>query len=389
MASVNTWALAQSRDAAERLATARLDPETLGRELIAVTQRVIPFSGWCFAVADPETLLVSTAVAQNPVLTAVTKLVRYFELEYGDDVNRYRDLVGRRSPVGTLSSATDGDLRQSARWRELYEASGMGDELRAALVVDGRCWGYLELLRERDERPFSAEEAMFLLRFAPQVATSVRGALVADLSRTQVREHGAHRGPGTVILDQEFRPIASTPEADQWMALLRSTSDGNGIPVAVLQVAVRLRSLGRLRPLPGEEPRVRARAPTGDWITISASHLTGSALSGSTAVTLEGSGSGVADLALEAYGLTARERELAKLVLQGFSNLEIAKRLVLSPHTVGDHIKAILEKVGAHSKRELIAGLLRGATRQTADVGGSDRAGGLLPGGTRFRFTAD
>ena len=90
-------------------------------------------------------------------------------------------------------------------------------------------------------------------------------------------------------------------------------------------------------------------------------------------MTLEGSGSGVADLALEAYGLTARERELAKLVLQGFSNLEIAKRLVLSPHTVGDHIKAILEKVGAHSKRELIAGLLRGAIRQTADVGGSDR----------------
>jgi DNA-binding CsgD family transcriptional regulator len=125
--------------------------------------------------------------------------------------------------------------------------------------------------------------------------------------------------------------------------------------------------------LPGEEPRVRARAPTGDWITISASRLTGSALSGATAVTLEGSGSGVADLALEAYGLTARERELAKLVLQGFSNLEIAKRLVLSPHTVGDHIKAILEKVGAHSKRELIAGLLRGAIRQTADVGGSDR----------------
>ena len=90
-------------------------------------------------------------------------------------------------------------------------------------------------------------------------------------------------------------------------------------------------------------------------------------------MTLEGSGSGVADLALEAYGLTARERELAKLVLQGFSNLEIAKRLVLSPHTVGDHIKAILEKVGAHSKRELIAGLLRGAILQTADVGGSDR----------------
>ena len=68
-----------------------------------------------------------------------------------------------------------------------------------------------------------------------------------------------------------------------------------------------------------------------------------------------------------------QERELAKLVLEGLSNVEIAKRLFLSPHTVGDHIKAILEKVGTHSKRELIAGLLKGAVRQTADLSESER----------------
>jgi DNA-binding CsgD family transcriptional regulator len=272
--------------------------------------------------------------------------------------------------VRALSSVTEGDLRQSARWRELYETGGMGDELRAALVLDGRCWGYLELLRERDERAFSEEEAMFVLRFAPPVATSIRRVLVADLSRAQIHAQ-AHRGPGTVILDQDFRPIASTREADQWMALLRC--DANGIPTAVLAVAVRLRSLGLRSPLAREEARVRARAPTGEWVTVSASRLTGPALSGATAVTLEGSGSGVADLALEAYGLTARERELAKLVLEGLSNVEIAQRLFLSPYTVGDHVKAILEKVGTHSKRELIAGLLKGAVRQTADLGESER----------------
>jgi hypothetical protein len=99
-----------------------------------------------------------------------------------------------------------------------------------------------------------------------------------------------------VILDQGFRPIASTREADQWMALLRC--DANGIPTAVLAVAVRLRSLGRVRPLPGEAARVRARAPTGEWVTVSASRLAGPALPGATAVTLEGAGSGVTDLAL-------------------------------------------------------------------------------------------
>jgi hypothetical protein len=75
---MNSWALAQSRYAVEHLATARLDLETLGRELIAITRRVMPFSGWCFAVADPETLLVSTAAAENPAIT-LSDLSRYFE----------------------------------------------------------------------------------------------------------------------------------------------------------------------------------------------------------------------------------------------------------------------------------------------------------------------
>lgn len=360
---MNSWALARSHDAVERLASTRLDPGTLGRELASITRRIVPFSGWCLAVADPESLLVSSAVAENP---AIRNLGRFFELDYADDVNSYRRLVGRRSSVSVLSSATRGDLRQSARWRELYEASGMGDELRAALVLDGRCWGYLELLRERAERAFSEEEARFVLDLAPKVAASIRRALVADLSRAEADEHGARRGPGTVILDQDFRPVASTREADEWMALLRSTSDAISIPTAVLSVAVAVQS-------PEREPRVRVRAPTGEWVTVSASRLTGPDLSGATAVTLDGSGSAVADLALEAYGLTARERELAKLVLEGFSNPEIAKRLFLSPHTVGDHIKAILEKVGTHSKREFIAGLLKGPIRPTAEFAEAER----------------
>ena len=167
--------------------------------------------------------------------------------------------------------------------------------------------------------------------------------------------------PGTVILDQDFREIAATPEAEEWMSRIRSTSDGKFTPTAVLAVAARVRSLRGARPLPGAEPRVRVRGPSGAWVTIVAAPLIGeSALSGAIAVTLAGSGAEAGTLLLEAHGLTTRERELAALVLEGFSNREIAERLFLSPYTVGDHLKAILETVGAHSKRELIAGALGG-----------------------------
>ena len=188
---------------------------------------------------------------------------------------------------------------------------------------------------------------------------------MADLPDAQPGEQGTAPGPGTVILDQDFREIAVTPEATEWMSRIRSPSDGPFTPTAVLAVAARVRSLGNARPLPGEEPRVRVRSQTGEWVTISASPLNGgSVLSGAIAVTLAGSGAEAETLLMEACGLTARERELASLVLKGFSNREIAEQLFLSPYTVGDHLKAILEKVGVHSKRELIASALGGGVRE-------------------------
>jgi DNA-binding CsgD family transcriptional regulator len=42
-------------------------------------------------------------------------------------------------------------------------------------------------------------------------------------------------------------------------------------------------------------------------------------------------------------------------VLRGLSNEDIARQMFLSRYPVGDHIKAILSKVGAHSKQQFIA----------------------------------
>jgi len=59
-------------------------------------------------------------------------------------------------------------------------------------------------------------------------------------------------------------------------------------------------------------------------------------------------------------GLTPRERDVAMLVVEGLTDREIAARLALSRHTVGQHAGQIYRKLGVRSRAELIAFLLRG-----------------------------
>jgi HD-GYP domain-containing protein (c-di-GMP phosphodiesterase class II) len=49
-------------------------------------------------------------------------------------------------------------------------------------------------------------------------------------------------------------------------------------------------------------------------------------------------------------GLTAREIEVLQLLARGLPNKEIAKRLVITPKTVGNHVEHIYAKIGASSR---------------------------------------
>lgn len=60
------------------------------------------------------------------------------------------------------------------------------------------------------------------------------------------------------------------------------------------------------------------------------------------------------DSALPESALSAREKEILRLIAEGYSNQEIAEKLVISPSTVHTHRGNLMNKLGLSTRHELV-----------------------------------
>jgi DNA-binding CsgD family transcriptional regulator len=234
---------------------------------------------------------------------------------------------------------------------------GLGDELRAALVAAGRCWGVLCLHRLDTPAGFGSEEIALIRRLVPHLAEGLRRAIVAAAITSP--QPGV-RGPGVIVLDEDLSIRSMNAEAEQWMADLRDPrwmDPGSGsLPTAIHVAAARATCPG-----PGMDAAAavtRVRTGSGDWLSIHASRL-GGPTGQQTAVVVENARPvQMASLYLDAHGLTPAQSRVAALVLQGRSTRQIVNELHISPYTVQEHLRAVFDKFGIGSHRELVAALL-------------------------------
>ena len=161
------------------------------------------------------------------------------------------------------------------------------------------------------------------------------------------------------MLADDLSLVATTPAAEGWLAEV-AKSDWHSaleLPGAVYAVAARLLALERGGSYASPElmPRTRLRTTSGRWLVLHASRLRTAETEGQIAVIFEEARpSEIAPLIVDAYGLTRREGEITRLVLRGLSTAEVSEELHITPNTVRDHFKAIFDKVGVRSKRELV-----------------------------------
>jgi DNA-binding CsgD family transcriptional regulator len=372
-----------ARDELVRLSHSGLDTLAFRTEVIARLEKIIPHDTYWFPTVDPATLLVTGAVLKNVPEWAAP---HFFENEFlRDDFNKFTELVTGPTPVNSLFEATHGDLERSERYRGLLADLGLGDDLRVALVDGSACWGYLCFHRERSSRGFTPADTAFLRPLVRHMAAGLRSSLLL------AAQAGAAMpaDPGLVVLAEDLSIVATSDAGARWLDELGSApaQTPGTLPDAVCAAAARLLALERADvPASLPPPVARARTRSGVWLTLYASRLSNHGARGPVAIIIDRSEPlHIAPLIVQAYGLSARERQVTMLVLHGLSTTEIAQQLRISQNTVQDHLKAIFDKCSVHSRRDLAAQLAvrhyapRGPFQRYAPRRASGTA--LTPGG--------
>lgn len=316
-------------------------------------RRAVPCDAWCIGTIDPATLMITGSIGDGYPMKGSG---RFVEIEYNEpNIFTYAGIARSKPPTASLHAITGGQPASSLHWKEILQPAGLSDELRAALVVDGSCWGSLALARATSAASFTESDVSYLAGLSAPIALGVRASLVVGdppLADTVF-------GPGLMILTEALQPEAVSPAAERWLAELKEAeSEWMGpLPNSVYAVVTRLRQLDNTSDrLPDAMPRVRVRLPSGQWLSVQASWLHGVTGSDRIAVIIEAAAATqIAPLIAGAYGLTEREREITQHVLQGLSTKETAAILTISPATVQQHLTAIFGKVGVRSRRELVS----------------------------------
>lgn len=332
------------------LAGQNLDLMTFWQAANKVLAQTIPhYMSPCWYTLDPASLLVTSHY--NPEMLELPPewlAHEYFE----DDFHKIADVARSKRGFSTIHEATAGNPGRSPGWNLYVRPYGGDQELLLALRAPaGDVWGIMGVYREQGQPLFQPDECRFLCEVSPYLAEGARrGLLVGEATDPEGPE-----APGLIVLREDWSVESLTPGVARWLDELPGgdwTKQGK-LPPAVLSVAGRALRTAEPVDRSGEVALARVLTRTGRWMVLHGAALVANEERRSAVIIEPAHPARISSLLMAAYELTEREQEVTRLVLQGNSTTEIATHLVISAHTVQQHLKSVFDKTGVRSRREL------------------------------------
>ncbi|MCP2326883.1 DNA-binding CsgD family transcriptional regulator [Hamadaea flava] len=336
-------------DKIARLARQPVDVVRLWQECTAVIGDYVPYyQAPCWYTLDPASLLITSHYHDGlPEFPSEWLASEYYE----DGANRLADVVRSESGISTLHDVTAGHPSDDPRWHRNMILGGDQEIVVRLRAKSGQVWGALALYREPGRALFDAAEKSFLSAVSPHLAEGARRALLVG----EAADPEGVDAPGLLILNDKWEVESATPGVERWISEL---PDGDWshqrLPSSVLAVAGRALRSANLPGDAGEVAVARVLTRRGTWVVLHGASLV-SGVERRVAIIVEpGHPARIHPLLMSAYGLTEREQEVTRMVLQGDATADIAAELHVSPHTVQQHLKSIFGKTGVRSRRDLV-----------------------------------
>jgi DNA-binding CsgD family transcriptional regulator len=345
---MSSYAKQRAVDRIAELAGRGHDLVTLWLESTEVLQGVVShYSKPCWFTLDPASLLITSHFHDGmPNFPP-----EYFDYQHEADVNEYADVARSERGISTLHEATGGDPSSSPRWHRNMALGGDQEMIASLRTPAGVAWGALGLYREPGGPLFDDDDIALVRAISPHLAEGVRRALLVGESQDPEWPDS----PGLVVVSGDGEVESSTPGVERWLSDVADGDwDAGRLPSAVHAVAARALRSASHPDDPGEIAMSRVLSQSGTWVVLHGVALVAQGASRVGVIVEPAHPARITPLLMSAFGLTEREQEVTRLVLRGDSTAQIAERLVVSPHTVQQHLKQVFEKTGVRSRRELV-----------------------------------
>ncbi|AZV54191.1 helix-turn-helix transcriptional regulator [Bacillus pumilus] len=308
---------------------------------------VLDFDAACITTIDPATLLSTGSFTDEPIEEIHDQL---FQNEFlKKDVHQHESLA--KGPIHAASLVQSGEYLNSDRYRDILLPKGWSDELRAALVIQGECWGIASLYRLKDKEPFQEQDIRAVIEQTPRLAAKLRDELFKkrDTEGDDAAEH-----QGFLILSHDYNLLYGNETGLHWLHTFQAFEqihDKATMPRPFRALGAKLLYGGI-----DQTAASMTRMPTGLFLSLQAFRLA-QAAGQEEAVMIHIKRAQTNDIlpyAAKTYRLTEREMNVLDCLLKGQSTKEIASTLFISTHTVHDHVKAMLQKTNLSSRRMLV-----------------------------------